>query len=154
MTCFYCPIWNLCFCVDFNPLGYLSIKCVWSPGNHSNQCCWLSHQVRANKTIHKHLLHSCKREFAFDYMITVLHLVLHIVGEGTPISPTHHPFGRIVAFLERASCYEQKRRKFTFNFRLFCSDVNALSGRLNWKKRKSCERLTFFCLYIWSILLC
>ena len=70
----------------------------------------------SKQTIHKHLLHSCKREFAFDYMMTVLHLVLHdIVREGTPISPiaTHHPFGRIVVFLERARCYEQKRRKFT-----------------------------------------
>ena len=109
---------------------------------------------KSKQTIPKHLLRSCKRKFAFDYMITVLHLVLHIVGEGTPISPTHHPSGRIVAFLERASCYEQKRRKFTVNFRLFCSDVNALSGRLNWKKGKGCERLTFLCLYIRSILFC
>lgn len=72
---------------------------------------------KSKQTIPKHLFHSCKREFAFDYMIAVLHLVLHDIvgGGGTHISliATHHPFGTIVAFLERACCYEQKRRKFT-----------------------------------------
>lgn len=101
---------------------------MWSPGNHSNQCCWLSHQVRANKpSLLKHLLDSCNREFAFDYMITVIHLILHIVGEGTPISPTHHPFGRIVAFLERARCYEQRRRKFALTHLL--DDVTGKKGK-------------------------
>ena len=94
---------------------------------------------KSKQTIPKHLFHSCKREFAFDYMITVLHLVLHdIVGEGTPISPiaTHHPFGTIVAFLERARCYEQKRRKFTLRHLL-----DDLTGK---KKGKAVNGLLFY----------